>query len=387
LEDGNPAADGTASVNDGILKADDRIELDWEADRLITETGIPYFAYPYADMWKHALVRRLVQGAVRRGKPLPFIGYWPDGVSHVAMISHDSDHNRDEYAMTALSLLKEKSVQSTWCMIEPGYSPHLYKLIAKDGHELAFHYNALEMQNGKWDEAEFERQLDWLKKATGMKDVLSNKNHYTRYEGWGELFRWCEEYGIQSDQTRGPSKKGNSGFPFGTCHPYFPAAWWDESNRFYNVLEIGFLSQDLNHRNLPDSSVLIPLLDQVRQVEGVAHFLFHQIHLHNEESIRTAFRRVIDEARARGFVFWTGRQINEWERKRRGLKIAGIDERGTPVLKDGKIVENAVIWVPVAGENVREEAGCYQKKFGVLCKKFVVKRASFSVEMPSGTEG
>ncbi|MFX9665028.1 hypothetical protein ABTO78_20435, partial [Acinetobacter baumannii] len=91
-----------------------------------------------------------------------------------------------------------------------------YDRIRAEGHEVAFHYNAVEADEGIWDEAEFSRQLDWLKRAAGTPSVASNKNHLTRIEGWGELFRWCEKYGIEADQTRGPSKKGNVGFIFGT---------------------------------------------------------------------------------------------------------------------------------------------------------------------------
>jgi len=80
---------------------------------------------------------------------------------------------------------------------------------------------------------------------------------------------------VKCDQTRGPSKQGNTGFLFGTCQPYFPISWFNEHNRFYDVLEVGFLSQDLDIGTWADRSVVKPFLEQVYAFEGVAHILFH----------------------------------------------------------------------------------------------------------------
>ncbi len=50
FEDGSPAPDGTAEINDHFLKVDDMCQMDWEQDRKFTSTAHPYFAYPYADL-------------------------------------------------------------------------------------------------------------------------------------------------------------------------------------------------------------------------------------------------------------------------------------------------------------------------------------------------
>lgn len=372
LYDGVPAKDGTGAVDEGILKADDRSGMDWELDRLQTESGALYFAHPYADLWKEQLIGHLLKCAASEGLTLPFLGYWPEGVPAVATISHDSDMNLDETAETTMDVLRECGIRSTWCIIEPGYSPRVYERVKREGHELAFHYNALDAQQGKWDEAEFGRQFAWLKEATGMTAVTSNKNHYTRFEGWGELFEWCEKHGIEADQTRGPSKKGNIGFLFGTCHPYFPIAWFDEGNRPYNVLEISFLTQDLDHRLLADSSVAAPFLDQVARVEGVAHFLFHQVHIHEQPSVTQAVRKVVAEARKRGFVFWTSEEINRWERERRNVKIIGIGTDGSLKAEGIDQVENVVAYLPVP--ELTEAAAGTEMRFGVPCRKVVLNR-------------
>jgi peptidoglycan/xylan/chitin deacetylase (PgdA/CDA1 family) len=369
LYDGIPAQDGTGDVDDSILKVDDRYEMDWELDRAATETGMLYFRHPYGDYWRDVMIGHLLRTAREHGWVLPFVDPWPDGVEQVALISFDSDQNRDESAVTTLELLREMGIPTTWCLIEPGFSPEICRRAAAEGHELALHYNALAMENGRWSREELHRQYTYVKQATGFADIVSNKNHYTRYEGWGELFRWLEACGIQTDQTRGPSKKGNIGFLYGTCRPYRPIAWFDERNRLYDVLEVGFLTQDLNHPTLADDSVAEPFLDQVRKMRGVAHFLFHQIHIHTKPAVREALRKVIREARRRGFEFWTNRQINDWERSRRKLRVLGIDGAGEIAVEHAGLSRDAVVWLPAEDD----ASDTVETRYGIPCRKRVVR--------------
>ncbi|WP_127588833.1 hypothetical protein [Paenibacillus koleovorans] len=373
-QDGFPAPDGTAAIDDMFLKADDSFELDWDMDRVKVGTGAAYFPYPYSDLWKEAFIGHLLKETTKLGLTLPFVGYWPDGIEQVAMISHDSDRNIDDAAVTTLAVLKEYNVRSTWCMLEPGYSPYIYEQVIADGHELALHYNAMEDQNGKWGEQEFARQINWLKKVTGLEQCTSNKNHYTRFEGWGELFQWCERHGVEADQTRGPSKKGNVGYLFGTCHPYFPIAYSDEENRFYNVLEMGFLIQDhQDHAMLAKDSVLACLLEEARRVKGVAHFLFHQFHVHNQPGIRETLRKVIHTANEYGFTFMTGKEINDWERARRNIYITGLNTSGEVEFRSTSIHTlhpEFVIWIPLT-DNQDMYTTHTECRFGVVCRKQV----------------
>ena len=134
----------------------------------------------------------------------------------------------------------------------------------------------------------------------------------------------------------------------------------------YDVLEVGFLTQDLDHEMLADSSVIVPILEQVSRVRGVAHFLFHPIHILQQEPVNRAIRKVVAEGRKRGFAFWTCKEINDWERARRKLRINALDAEGRPVF-EGQIEHGrAVAWVPVA------EAGTdTEMRFGVPCRKTV----------------
>ncbi|GAA3404501.1 hypothetical protein ACFFNY_26950 [Paenibacillus hodogayensis] len=372
LEDGEPAPDGTGAVNDDILKADDQAAMDWDLDRRTTETGMLYFAHPYADLWREAFLGSLLEAIVATGKTLPFVGPYPDGITHVFMMSHDSDINRDEHALQTLELMKELDMRTTWCMLEPGYGKPIYDLVKAAGHELAFHYNGLQAQQGVWSEEAFARQLQWLKEAAGLTEVTSNKNHYTRFEGWGELFEWCERHGIAADQTRGPSKKGNVGFLFGTCHPYFPIAWANDGNRMYDVLETSFLTQDLELPTLSDNSVIRPFLEQVKRVGGVAHFLYHQVHIHTREAVRDSIRLLVGEARQLGFEFWTGKKVNDWERYRRTLS-ATISQDGTLRLEGPSSSHDIVVYIPAVPDATGDCGDGTVELHGIPCHKKVMR--------------
>ncbi|WP_261131556.1 hypothetical protein [Bacillus sp. Marseille-Q3570] len=372
FEDGFPARDGTGAVDDGVLKVDDQLVLDWDKDRDRTSTGQPYFAIPYADLWREVLIKKMVEICIADGQTLPFLGFWPAGIDCVALMSHDSDYNQDEHALTTLELLDEAEIHSTWCMILPGYSKEVYEKVIAGGHELAFHYNAVEADDGHWDRHEFKRQFETLKKNLPMVDIQSNKNHLTRFEGWGELFEWCEENGIQSDQTRGASKKGNLGFCCGSCHPYFPIAWSNDNNRIYDVLQLGFLTPDMNTGKWSDDSIIEPLLDQVKAVNGVAHFLFHQIHLHRNENVRSAFKKFVKEAKKRNFVFWTGKQINEWERFRRTIHIDQLQSDGEFEFEGSTSNQAFVIYQPLTPKEEVQVTGKVVM-FGIPCKRKIYK--------------
>lgn len=375
MEDGIPAPDGTANVDDGVLKAEDGLTQDWTHVRTQHDCGDSVIAHPYADYWREAAISHLLECATEIAKPLPFIDEWPAGTDCTLMISHDSDRNFDEDAVATLKVLEECGIHSTWCMMKPGYSLHLYEQIKAAGHELALHFNANVREGGSWCEEDFARQWDWLNDLGVADRIVSNKNHFTRFEGWGEFFQWCERCGIEADQTFGPSKSGMVGFPFGTCRPFKPIAWFDEQNRSYNVLEMTFLSQDVP--NMTSLQVMPDLLKTVRRERGVAHLVFHQGWLQRSGEVREALKSIVQTAKELGFAVWTGAQINEWERHRRNMRILGMDEQRRVILSDLEQYKNnqtVVCWRPLMKDEALPQNSRSSIRYGRQCVTCKIKK-------------
>jgi hypothetical protein len=339
--DGVPAPDGTAALDDGVLKVDDGLALSWEHDRIQTLPGddltdclgvdpaypngdTPWFGIPIADELRRLLLQALAWTAAETGQALAFTAPWPRRLPAVGTISHDSDLNIDQTAQTTLRLLQEAGIRSTWCQMEgPTYpdrfSGETWDRIAADGHEIALHYNALDRDGGVWGKDHLFAQADWLRGMSGGAEILSNKNHYTRWEGNRfDFFHWLEDAGIGSDQTRGPSKKGNVGFPVGSCLPWYPFDIGER--RRINVIEVPLHTQDLW---LTTPYAIAPvIIDQAVRQGGAAHFLFHQVHLDRRPMVAESFHRVIAEGRARGLEWWTSAEIAAWERLRRRIAVS-----------------------------------------------------------------
>ena len=319
LQDGKPAPDGSAVINEGTLKAEDGLVLDWQRDRSpVAPDGGPVFLEPISDELRELILRSLFHLAQQQRLLLPVLYYWPRSLEGVGLISHDTDGNDPSKAPALLEVMRRSQVKSTWLILYPGgYPTNFYRQLHEHDFEIGIHYDA--MTGGphtSWSRENFRFQHQWVRQTTGVARLYSNKNHYTRWEGRLDFMRWCEEAGIHSDQTRGPSKKGTIGFPLGGAQPYFPLDDEAASPRFLNVLEVNLLTQDLVVTCPPEYGS--PLLDSAVRHHGVAHFLFHPAHI-LKPGVADALTRLLDYGRTQRLEWWKNEEIYQWECLRRSV--------------------------------------------------------------------
>ncbi|MHB8972062.1 MAG: hypothetical protein ACYC4N_16615 [Pirellulaceae bacterium] len=348
LQDARPAADGSAETNDGVLKAEDGLVLDWLRDRQpIQPDNVPVFLEPVSDELREIIVRSILHVAQQQGVVVPLLWYWPRGLKAVGHLSHDTDGNDPQLAVAMLDAMNRCNVKSTWCTLYPGgYPSDFYRRLQEQNFEIALHYDALSGgTNTSWSKDNFFLQHRWLLKEAGLTHIASNKNHYTRWENRLDFLRWCEEAGVNSDQTRGPSKKGSIGFPLGGSQPYFPLDDATDAPRFLNVLEVNMLTQDL--------VVVCPaeygrqLMNSAVRHHGVAHFLFHPAHI-LKPLVFDALSALVDYGRTLGLEWWTNEQIFRWETLRRNVEM-GCDLGDVLTFRAAQPVPEVTLLVPRSG--------------------------------------
>ena len=319
LQDGKPAPDDSAAINEGTLKAEDGLVLDWQRDRMpAAPDGGQIFLEPVSDELRELILRSVFHLAQQQRLLLPVLYYWPRALEGVGLISHDTDGNDPAKAPVLLEVMRRCQVKSTWLLLYPGgYPRDFYRQLRQHDFEIGLHYDA--MTGGpqtSWSRENFLFQHRWVRQTAGIEHIYSNKNHYTRWEGRLDFERWCEEVDMHSDQTRGPSKKGTIGFPLGGSQPYFPLDDEAASPRVLKVLEVNLLTQDHVVTCPPEYGP--QLLDSALRHHGVAHFLFHPAHI-LEPGVAKALTKLLDYGRTQRLEWWTNEQIYQWESLRRGV--------------------------------------------------------------------
>ncbi len=341
--DGVSAPDGTAPVGDIVLKSGDGGVLDWLLDRqpVPDVPGLHAYLEPIADLWRDLLLRAIFYLAEQSDTRLPLLWYYPRNLPALAHLSHDTDNNVPAQGWRMLEVVAAAEINSTWCVILPGYDADLINAIEAAGHELAMHYDAMS-DDCPWDADLFHEQWVALTAMFNAVKPVSNKNHYLRWEGDCELFEWCMAHNIELDQSKGASKTGEAGFNFGTCHPYFPV---DFAGKALNVLEMTTPTQDLIVFAPP--AILTPLLAAVMRHHGVLHLLFHPSHI-EKPGVAESILEAVAAAKAAGLEWWTAAAINRWERARRQVRWSGYQRDGNnlqvTIHTDVPIADATILW-------------------------------------------
>jgi peptidoglycan/xylan/chitin deacetylase (PgdA/CDA1 family) len=279
---------------------------------------------------------------------LPFLGFWPNGMTWAWSLTHDVDTLVGQRHAAALARVEEeRGLRSCWYFVPERYPVDLGLMSAlrERGHEIGVH--GLRHSGNLFDSrAEFDARLPrinaWVRKwgAVGFRSPATYRNPY-----------WLPDIDVDYDSsymdnaTLEPQRGGVCGtFPFMLSERMVELPiTLPMDHTLLNVLQ-----QDV-------AAAFRSKLDWIRPRNGLAMSLFHPDYNTSAER-RHTYAAVIDDMRAvPGGWYALPREIAAWWQRRRRSMVVIKD--GCPVVVGPAAGEGRVWWARLEGDALRIDTG------------------------------
>lgn len=316
-EDGIAPSDGSALLEDGVLRAEDGIVLDWYSDRSPSlqqaqERWLPpYFKLPIADCWYALFLRAMFQAVQSTNTICPLLWYYPRHLNALGLLSFDSNNEEPEKILHCLHFFALIGARATWCIQPPGYPLNLYRELRRREHEIGLCF-ALDLPGNKTAGA-LHMQREQIRRNASLSDLGAVRLKELRWRGGTQIYEWCDQVGLQVELGRGGYSLGTGGFAFGSCHPWKPL---HSTGEFARTYVIPLLLHEVGTRS--PFPMAYELLEQAIHHYGIAHFSLRPEVTTQSEGAEE-LRRLVGHGRLKGMEWWTAKEIIAWEEGRRKI--------------------------------------------------------------------
>lgn len=217
--DGIGPSDGSARLDDGILRAEDGSVLDFELDRTTAPDGSRLFGTPYADIVREIWFRAVLEGLEATNTQGIIAWHWPHGSPGTFMVTLDCESFETEPIQRMQRMLSMYGGTAAWIVSQPGYSLDVYRKLRSWEHEIGVLYST---EEGLWLDDRLKMQHVALARSATIPHLTASRPADGRWQGWKAFYEMCEAGGIRLSVSKGGRQPGTSGFLFGTSHPFFP---------------------------------------------------------------------------------------------------------------------------------------------------------------------
>lgn len=309
--------DGSARLDDGILRAEDGINLDYLDDRAHTDDGSPYFAYAHADVLQELFSRTLIAAAEATGRPFFAIGQWPHSIATVGMLSIDCDTNDEERFNEVARVVANIGGRPVWMVEFPGYSQEVYRRMRGSLHEAGLLYSP---DRGKWDTEGLRLQHTSLARSASFREIAAVRPKDGAWLGHMATYRMAESAGIKCVISKGGRQLGTSGMAFGSCRPHRPVFGG-------RPLEVFELPYSIFLPEFPDEAVE-PTLETVGALGGCFHVSANLSSLESHGG-QAALQRIVMLARQANVRFLLPSEVSRHLKQRSEARIQLVlDDKG-----------------------------------------------------------
>ncbi len=341
--------DGSATLDDGLLRSEDGTLLSYEDDRGTAGDSKPFFKYPYADTLKDILLRAVMNATDHCGRCAIVLWQWPNLAPAAAMLTLDCDDLEPEHVYPMYQLLSLHGCPAAWIVPAPGYPLDTYRMLMRWEHEIGSLFIA-ENKSG-WTEDHLKLQRTALSRSAAVQSMVTVRPIFGYWRGWDAFYDMCEVGGARVSVSKGGRQAGTAGFMFGTCHPFFSRKA-DTSSRL--VMEIPY--QIYMPGEVVSDAVCDALFAQNLNHSGCLHFVAAPKNITNS-NISNSIRRIIINGRSNRMVFIKPEQALDYEKARRAMRRVAnhVDREGQVVLIPDANIDGLSVLIsgPVANVEMR----------------------------------
>ncbi|GMV87336.1 MAG: hypothetical protein AMXMBFR81_02670 [Chthonomonas sp.] len=318
-------SDASAYTMDGDLRAEDGTNLSYEHDRATVADEHPYFDSPYVDLLREMWLRAVVQSAKDTGRALAMMWYWPNFSPATVMLTFECTSLDPDQVYAMDRMLQMMQGYATWLTGPPGYGNDIYRWMKQRGHEPGLLF-VTEDANG-WHEGKLKIQYQVISRSSSSLDMAAIRPMNGRWYRLDEMYTMVEETAAKVSLSKGGRQPGTSGYLFGTCHPYYPIKQNGVSSRIlevpYQICDPGKACQDGTAARLVQQTLMRNgCLQVVSRPEAVA-----------EPVAFSSLRKVLTQCKMNRMEFVLPSEIAEYERLRRNVRLAQIEQNGQPILR------------------------------------------------------
>lgn len=312
--DGIGASDGSARLDDGVLRAEDGHVLDFDDDRVTVEGGLaPFFGEAHADIVREVWLRALFESVDNSDHSAAALWVWPNNANAVATLAVDVLEFEVDHVINLQRILTMFGCPAAWLVSMPGFAADVYRVLRAMEHEVGLLFH-IDDANG-WHEDRLKIQLTNLSRLASWPYMGTVRVEDGQWRGWTKFYDACETAGARVSLNKMGRQPGTSGFLFGTCHPFFPARTDGKESMVCelpgHIWQPGLITSE---------QVAVSLVNRVDARQGCLQIGLHPSSL-SEGSLSMALKHVLSACKERRFSFLKPDAISKFERGRRQLRV------------------------------------------------------------------
>lgn len=311
--DGLGAADGSARLDDGILRAEDGTYYDFDRHRDQVPGAPPHFGAAFSDRAKELLLQAILHGVEHSGQAIILPWFWPDQGHAAACLTLECDDNDTEGVVAVHRMLAHLGIPAAWTIQMPGYSNDVYRTIRAREHEVALLFSLDETR--PWVEERMRSQITQLGRMASDPHVTAARPANGGWYRRTKFYDMCEHGGARVSLSKGGRQPGTQGFLFGTCHPFFPPR---ADGSVGHVMELPYQLAQIGQ--VAANEVADAVVEEVKSRHGCLHFVQPPLSFKDNHSANE-IRRVITNLRMDKVVFLKPSEIYRYERARRQIRM------------------------------------------------------------------